>query len=60
MSDICLICPVGAAKDNRYAMLLVAMAGVGYCSGLLIESESVDVKRSPSAKQLYSYARLLP
>jgi len=54
-----MICIISAAKDMRYAVLLVAIAGVGYSSALLIESESAAAKLSPSAKQFYSYARLL-
>jgi len=33
---------------------------VGYYSALLIKSEMGDVKRFPSAKQLFSYAGLVP
>ena len=41
-------------------MLLMTIPGVGYYSALLIKSEIGDVKRFPSAKQLCSYAGLVP
>lgn len=48
------------AEDDRDAVLLMTIPGVGYYSALLIKSEIGDVKRFPSAKQLCSYAGLVP
>jgi len=48
------------AEGDRDAMLLMTISGVGYYSALLIKSEIGDVKRFPSAKQLCSYAGLVP
>lgn len=48
------------AEEDRDAMLLMTVPGVGYYSALLIKSEIGDVKRFPSAKQLCSYAGLVP
>jgi len=49
-----------SAKDDEDARLLVAIPGVGYYSALLIKSEIGDINRFPSAKQLCSYAGLIP
>jgi transposase len=48
------------AQEDPDAMLLMTIPGVGYYSALLIKSEIGDVKRFPSAKQLCSYAGLVP
>ena len=48
------------AEDDQDSMLLMTIPGVGYYSALLIKSEIGDVKRFPSAKQLCSYAGLVP
>jgi transposase len=48
------------AEGDRDAMLLMSVPGVGYYSALTIISEIGDVKRFPSAKQLCSYAGLVP
>lgn len=48
------------AQKDRDAMLLMTVPGVGYYSALLIKSEIGDIKRFPSAKQLCSYAGLVP
>ena len=48
------------AEDDQDSMLLMTIPGVGYYSALLIKSEMGDVKRFPSAKQLCSYAGLVP
>ncbi|MBL7208513.1 MAG: IS110 family transposase [Dehalococcoidia bacterium] len=48
------------AEEDRDAMLLMTIPGVGYYSALLIKSEIGDVRRFPSAKQLCSYAGLVP
>jgi transposase len=48
------------AEHDRDAMLLMTIPGVGYYSALLIKSEIGDVRRFPSAKQLCSYAGLVP
>ena len=48
------------AEDGRDAMILMTIPGVGYYSALLIKSEIGDVRRFPSAKQLCSYAGLVP
>ncbi len=48
------------AEDDQDSMLLMTIRGVGYYSALLIKSEIGDVKRFPSAKQLCSYAGLVP
>ena len=47
-------------EDDRDVMLLMTIPGVGYYSALLIKSEAGNVRRSPSAKQLCSYAGLVP
>ena len=48
------------AEDDQDSVLLMTIPGVGYYSALLIKSEIGDVKRFPSAKQLCSYAGLVP
>jgi transposase len=48
------------AEADQDAMLLMTVPGVGYYSALLIKSEIGDIKRFPSAKQLCSYAGLVP
>jgi len=48
------------AEEDSDALLLMTIPGVGYYSALLIKSEIGDVKRFPSAKQLCSYAGLIP
>jgi len=48
------------AEDDQDSRLLMTIPGVGYYSALLIKSEIGDVKRFPSAKQLCSYAGLVP
>jgi len=48
------------AEDDQDSMLLMTIPGVGYYSALLIKSEIGDVNRFPSAKQLCSYAGLVP
>ena len=48
------------AEDDQDSMLLMTIPGVGYYSALLIKSEIGDVRRFPSAKQLCSYAGLVP
>jgi len=48
------------AEDDQDSVLLMSIPGVGYYSALLIKSEIGDVKRFPSAKQLCSYAGLVP
>jgi len=48
------------AEEDRDALLLMTIPSVGYYSALLIKSEIRDVKRFPSAKQLCSYAGLVP
>jgi transposase len=47
-------------EDDQDSMLLMTIPGVGYYSALMIESEIGNVKRFPSAKQLCSYAGLVP
>ena len=49
-----------SVKDDEDARLLMTILDVGYYSALLIESEIGDINRFPSAKQLCSYARLIP
>ena len=48
------------AEDDQDSMLLMTIPEVGYYSALLIKSEIGDVRRFPSAKQLCSYAGLVP
>jgi transposase len=48
------------AREDQDATLLITIPGVGYYSALLIKSEIGDIKRFHSAKQLCSYAGLVP
>jgi len=48
------------AEEDRDAMLLMTIPGVGYYRALLMKSEIGDVKRFPPAKQLCSYAVCSP
>jgi len=48
------------AEEDQGAVLLMTIPGVGYYSALMIKSEVGDVNRFPSAKQLCSYAGLVP
>jgi transposase len=48
------------AEEDRDALLLMTIPGMGYYSALLTTSEIGDVKRFRSAKQLCSYAGLVP
>ena len=48
------------AEGDQDAMLLMTIPGMGYYSALLTRSEIGDVRRFPSAKQLCSYAGLVP
>jgi transposase len=48
------------AEENREALLLMTIPGMGYYSALLTTSEIGDVKRFRSAKQLCAYAGLVP
>ena len=48
------------AEEDRDSMLLMTIPGMGYYSALLTKSEIGDVRRFPSAKQLCSYAGLVP
>jgi len=48
------------AKEDQDAMLVMTVPGVGYYTALLTKSEIGDVRRFPSAKQLCSYAGLVP
>jgi transposase len=48
------------AEEDQDAVLLMTIPGVGYYSALMIESEIGDIRRFPSAKQLCSYAGLVP
>lgn len=47
-------------KENPMANLLTSIPGVGYYSALLIVSEIGDIRRFKTAKQLCSYAGLVP
>jgi len=51
---------VVSVKEDEEARLLMTIPGVGYYSALLIKSEIGDINRFPSAKQLCSYAGLIP
>lgn len=51
---------VVSAESDQEARLLTTIPGVGYYSALLIKSEIGDIHRFPSAKQLCSYAGLIP
>jgi len=48
------------AEEDRDAMILMTIPGMSYYSALLTKSEIGDVRRFPSAKQLCSYAGLVP
>jgi transposase len=48
------------AEEDRDALLLMSIPGMGYYSALLTTSEIGDVKRFRSAKQLCAYAGLVP
>jgi transposase len=48
------------AEEDRDALLLMTITGMGYYSALLTKSEIGDVTRFRSAKQLCSYAGLVP
>ncbi len=48
------------ATEDAEATLLMSIPGISYYSALLIRSEIGDIKRFPSAKQLCSYAGLVP
>ena len=47
-------------RDDEEAKLLMTIPGVGYYSALLIRSEIGDINRFPSAKQICSYAGVIP
>mgnify|MGYP003681918617 CR=1 FL=1 len=51
---------VVSVKNDEDARLLMTIPRVGYYSALLIKSEVGDINRFPSAKQLCSYAGLIP
>jgi len=51
---------MGSVRGDEDAKLLMTIPGVGYYSALLIKSEIGDINRFPSAKQLCSYAGLIP
>lgn len=48
------------AREDEEAKLLMTIPGVGYYSALLIKSEIGDINRFPSAKQLCSFAGIIP
>jgi transposase len=48
------------AEEDRDALLLMTIPGMGYYSALLTKSEIGDVKRFRSAKPLCAYAGLVP
>ncbi len=48
------------AEEDRDSLLLMTIPGMGYYSALLTKSEIGDVKRFWSAKQICSYAGLVP
>ena len=48
------------AEEDADALLLMTIPGMGYYSALLTKSEIGDVRRFRSAKQLCSYAGLVP
>jgi transposase len=48
------------AEEDADTLLLMTIPGMGYYSALLTKSEIGDVKRFRSAKQLCSYAGLVP
>lgn len=49
-----------SVKDDEAARLLMTIRGVGHYGALLKKSEIGDISRFPSAKQLCSYAGLIP
>jgi transposase len=51
---------MASVKDNEDAQILMTIPGVGYYSALLITSEIGEITRFPAAKQLCSYAGLIP
>jgi transposase len=51
---------MASVKDDEDAQILMTIPGVGYYSALLIKSEIGEITRFPSAKQLCSYAGLIP
>lgn len=48
------------ARDNKYAVLLQSIPGVGWFSALLIALQIDDIERFPDAEHLVSYAGLCP
>jgi transposase len=48
------------AQADPQAMLLCTIPGIGHYSALLILAEAGDISRFPTAKQLCSYAGLVP
>lgn len=48
------------AEDDKEALLLTTIDGIGYYSALLIKSEIGDIKRFPSWRHLASYAGVAP
>ena len=48
------------AEEDADTLLLMTIPGMGYYSALLTKSEIGDINRFPSAKQLCSYAGLVP
>lgn len=48
------------AKENEETRLLITIPGVGHYSALLIKSEIGDINRFSSAKQLCSFAGIVP
>ncbi len=51
---------IASAREDKEVTLLITIPGVGYYSALLILAEIGDINRFPSAKQLCSYAGLIP
>jgi transposase len=51
---------VVSSEDDEDVRLLMTIPGVGYHNALLIKSEIGDINRFPGAKQLCSYAGLIP
>jgi len=50
----------GIAKQNKYAVLLQSIPGVGWFSALLIALQVDNIERFPDAEHLVSYAGLCP
>lgn len=48
------------AKQNKYAVILESIPGVGWFSSLLIALQIDDIERFPDAEHLVSYAGLCP